>query len=76
MSVTPIQFRPIVTQMELRQIAAIRAEIAFRMQALTRCEESVLMRLVRGADLEPGTHQAWLQEIIKGRTRKQCLEVR
>lgn len=76
MSVTPIQFRPVITQSELRQIAAIRAEIAYRMQALTRCEESVLMRLVKGADIEPGVHQVWLQEMIRGRTRKQLLEVR
>jgi chloramphenicol 3-O-phosphotransferase len=72
----PIQFRPVVSQQELSDIVARRAAIAFQMQTLTRSEESVLMRLVRGADIEPGIHQAWLQEAVKGRMRKQILEVR
>lgn len=76
MGPTPIQFRSVITQVQLRQIVAIRAEIAFRTQTLNRLEETVLMRLVNGADLEPGIHQAWLQDIVKGRTRKQCLEIR
>lgn len=76
MGPTPIQFRNTVTQAELRQIVAIRAELAFRLRTLHQLEESVLMRLVRGADLEPGIHQAWLQEVVRGRTRKQSLEIR
>ena len=76
MAVSPIVFRPLIQQPELRQIIAIRAEIAYRNQMLVGLEESVLMRLVRGADVEPGVHQVWLQELIRGRTRKQILEVR
>lgn len=76
MAVTPIVFRPVIQQPELRQIIALRAEIAYRNQTLVGLEESVLMRLVKGADVEPGVHQVWLQELIRGRTRKQILEVR
>jgi hypothetical protein len=76
MAVSPIVFRPLIQQPELRRIIAIRAEIAYRNQMLVGLEESVLMRLVRGADVEPGVHQVWLQELIRGRTRKQILEVR
>ena len=75
MAVSPIVFRPVIQQPELRHIIALRAEIAYRNQTLIGCEESVLMRLVRGADIEPGVHQAWLQEIVRGKLRKQILEV-
>lgn len=76
MSVSPIVFRPVIQQPELRQIIALRAEIAYRNQTLIGCEESVLLRLVKGAEVEPGVHQVWLQEFIRGKTRKQILEVR
>jgi hypothetical protein len=76
MAVSPIVFRPLIQQPELRQIIAIRAEIAYRNQMLVGLEESVLMRLVRGADVEPGVHQVWLQEIVRGKMRKQLLEIR
>ncbi len=76
MGMTPIVFKPVIMQPELREIIALRAEIAYRSQTLLGREESVLMRLVRGADIEPGVHQAWLQEALKGRIRKQILEVR
>jgi hypothetical protein len=76
MGFTPIVFRPVVLQSELRQIVALRAEIAYRHHTLTGYEESVLMRLVKGADVEPGHHQVWLHELVKGKMRKQLLEVR
>jgi hypothetical protein len=76
MGFTPIVFRPVILQPELHQIVALRAEIAYRTQTLTAYEESVLLRLVKGADVEPGAHFAWLQEIVKGKMRKQLLEVR
>jgi hypothetical protein len=76
MGLTPITFKPVVLQPELQNIIALRAEIAYRSQTLLGCEESVLMRLVRGADIEPGVHQAWLRDTLNGRIRKQILEVR
>jgi len=76
MGVIPIAFRPVILQPELSDIVALRAEIAFRTQTLLGREESVLLRLVRGADIQPGVHQAWLQDTLRGRIRKQILEVR
>ena len=74
--VTPIQFRPVVQQAELRRIVGERAMMAFHARSLEALEESVLMRMVNGAEVEPGIHIAWLETAIRGRKRRQILEIR
>lgn len=73
----PIQFTKMcVTQADLERIVSRRNIVELNARELRKDEENVLMRLTRGAAVEPGVHQAWLEEEMRGRVRKQRLEVR
>ncbi len=65
-----------VTQEDLERIVSRRNIVELNARELRKDEERVLNRLTRGAVVEPGIHQAWLEEQTRGRVRKQRLEVR
>lgn len=65
-----------ITQADLQTIVNLRNRLESTQRLLARVEEGVLVRLVGRAEVEPGIHQAWLEEEVKGRCRRQRLEVR
>lgn len=65
-----------ITQADLQTIVNLRNRMEHTQRLLARVEEGVLVRLVRSEEVEPGIHMAWLEEDVKGRCRRQRLEVR
>ena len=65
-----------VSQTDLENVINLRNRMHQTAVLLSRIEESVLMRIVGGSEVEPGIHQAWIDTAIKGRCRRQKLEVR
>ena len=65
-----------IAQSDLEELISLRNRMESVQRMLATHEENLLMRLVHGSFIQPGIHQAWIEESVSGRCRRQRLMIR